>query len=251
MSSWKPFLAACAILLAACPTTARADGIDLSLHVGGAIGDAHEIAQAGNVATAATQGPTASGDAHVLDARGTLGAAIEAQLFDMGAGLPRLFLTGGATVFLGNRLDGAFTNLHGGAGYDTGLTLSRLLSVDLGVGGVFPLCRTPACVELKAAIGIDLAPRKITSWTSDPSVGSARLEASDSKLDLFPFLAVYADVPLCSECSARSTRLRLGVVVRSESSALALSYTPTGNFYQIGTDGYLQVEPQVGLVLPL
>jgi hypothetical protein len=221
---------------------------DLSVHLGGAFGSVHEVAQG---VTAAGL-PAGGGDDTLINVRGTVGAAFEAQLFDQGDGLPRVFLMGGATVFLGNRVDNSFATLHGGASNDTGIKISRPFTVDLAIGGVFPLCRSPRCVELKGAIGLGLARRGITAWSdesADPSGGTYQTTSSNA-LEAFPFLQALVDVPLCKTCSGRPTRLRLGLVLRSQ-SATTTALAGTGRTYAIGVDNHVELEPVVGLVFPL
>lgn len=259
MSTSKPALSArsalsalvAASLVSLAGSASAATRYDLSLHLGGAFGSVHEVAQG---ATAAGV-PAGSGDDSVFNARGTVGAAIEAQLFDQGDGLPRVFLMGGATVFLGNRVDGAFANLHSGAGGadDTGLSISRPLTLDLALGAVFPLCRGRGCVELKPSVGLGIARRGITAWTDESANGGGvgkREETTSHAIEAFPFLQALVDVPLC-KCSARPMRLRFGLVVRSQSSVLTTLTTSTARGYAIGVDSHIEVEPLVGLVLPL
>lgn len=221
---------------------------DLSLHLGGAFGSVHEVAQG---VTAAGL-PGAGGDDTRLNARGTLGAAFELQLFDQGDGLPRVFLMGGATVFLGNRVDNSFATLHSsaaGASNDTGVAISRPFTVDLAIGGVFPLCRKPSCVELKPSVGLGLARRGITAWTDETNEGGKREEVTSHTLEAFPFLQALVDVPLCKTCSGRPLRLRLGLVVRSRPAAVTT--LTSAKSYAIGVENHLELEPVVGLVIPL
>jgi hypothetical protein len=256
MSPSKPALSAVSALAAASLVSLAGSAsaetrYDLSLHLGGAIGSVHEVAQAGS----STPGlPGASGDDTLINTRGTLGAAFELQLFDQGDGLPRVFLMGGATVFLGNRVDNSFATLHStaaGAGKDTGITISRPFTVDLAIGGVFPLCRKPGCVELKPSVGLGIARRGITAWTDESADGGKYESTSSHAFEAFPFLQALVDVPLCKTCSGRPTRLRLGLVLRSQSATATTLTTDTQRSYAIGVDNHVELEPVVGLVFPL
>ncbi len=254
MSTSKLAFSALSTLIAAAsfslaPSAAAETRYDLSLHLGGGFASVHEVAV--GVTPAAPTTPFGTGDDTVLNARGTIGAALEAQLFDQGAGLPRLLLMGGATVSLGNRVDGTFATLQGGGAQDTGLTLSSPFSVDLAVGGVFPLCRRPSCVELKAAIGLGFARRGLTVWTDETNVGGKREETTSHALEIFPAFHALVDVPLCDACSAHPTRLRLGLVARSHSAVQSSFVSNTTRAYTIGVDNQVELEPMVGLVFPL
>lgn len=256
MSTSKPAVSALSALVAAsfvslAGSASAETRYDLSLHVGGAFGSVHEVAAQGVTAAGL---PGAGGDDTLVNARGTVGAAFELQLFDQGDGLPRVFLMGGATVFLGNRVDNTFATLHSsaaGASKDTGITISRPFTVDLAIGGVFPLCRKPSCVELKPSVGLGIARRGITAWTDESADGGKYESTSSHAFEAFPFLQALVDVPLCKTCSGRSTRLRLGLVLRSQSAAATTLTSATGRSYALGVDSHVELEPVVGLVFPL
>lgn len=239
--------------LAASGPARAATRYDLALNLGGDLAHPHQRA-IGVDPSAQTGGavvPFASADEITWNARLALSASFEAQLFDQGVGLPRFLLAGGATVFLGNGLDGDFARLHGGAANDTGLTLSRPFTVDLALGAVFPLCGGPSCVELKPSLGAAFARRGLSVWSNEAGIGGVRSVNEAHELEILPFARLVADVPLCQTCSTHPLRLRLGLVARSQPTAQLSLAGSTGRTYAIGVDTHVELEPQVGLVLPL
>jgi hypothetical protein len=243
-----------AVSLSLAGSAEAATRYDLALGVGADLAHPHQKATGVDPAAQTsplTVVPFASADETAWNARLALSASFEAQLFDQGDGLPRLLVAGGASVFLGNGLDGDFGRLHGGPSLDTGLTMSRPFTIDVALGAVFPLCAQPSCVELKASVGAAFARRGLKVWTDETATGGVRTSAEEHDLEVLPFARAAVDVPLCSTCSRHATRLRFGLVARSQPTASLTITSSTAKLYAIGVDTHVELEPQVALVLPL
>ena len=77
----------------------------------------------------------------------------------------------------------------GGAGSNTTVTLNRNIAIALALGGVFPLCRSPACVALRLYLGGSIMRQSATTNIDEASVGGVREETSKSALRSGPLLA--------------------------------------------------------------
>jgi hypothetical protein len=264
----RPFLSAVAsALVFVAPIVARADDTptrhDLVLRVGAALGGTHASAT-GTLPTTnpispliPTQ-PFAEGDAYGFEARLAVAAAYEAQLLDYGAGLPRLLLGVGGTLYLGKQFDGGVTNLHGGATNDTTYSIDRPFTLDLYAGGVFPLCRTPRCVELHGFLGVALTYRTVTATTDESNssiAGGTQTSTNNWRIEGVPLLGADLDIPLCKNCpdpkDGRPLRLRIGAYGRSWAAVHQGITTPTTRVYDVALDTIFEVDAHLGLVIPL
>ena len=181
---------------------------------------------------------------------GVSGAAVGGNaalmLPNFGPGLPRMFFFVDAMLFLARKGDGRF-NLYDttpGA-MDTAITLKRNFAVDLALGGIFPLCREPTCLDLRIFLGATFLHQTITTAVDESTVGGKREELSGSKLKPSAFLGTLVSVPI-----TRSLRLQLGVLFRALSTVAATTTSAGGRTYTTTIDGGVETQLTAGLALP-
>ena len=165
---------------------------------------------------------------------------------NFGPGLPRMFFWGDAAVFLGRKGDTRFDLYDTTPGAaDTGVTLKRNFAVDLALGGLFPLCREPSCLDLRIFFGATFLHQTITTSVDETSVGGKKEDLSGNKMKPSAFLAALVSIPFSAHL-----RLQLGAMFRSLSSVTTNETSGTGRTYATTIDGGVETQLTAGLAIP-
>src|SRR5205814_2027005 len=115
---------------------------------------------------------------------------------------------------------------------DTGVTLRRNFVVDLGVGGLFPFCSQPSCLDLRLFLGAVFSHQKLTTAIDETSVGGGKQELGENKLKPSVLFGTLLSLPIAS-----SVRLQLGFLFRSLPSVNSVATSASGRTYTTTIDG--------------
>lgn len=236
---------------------ARAEGEDddhpsstafqLAANVGYIPANVHGTAVAVNAT-----GPLGGGEDTAIPMSGfTLGAQATMLFPYYGPGLPRAMLLAGFSGFFGHNSTSTFADVHPGGGNDTGVTLKRPFAIDLAIGGTFPLCRRPTCLDLRVFLGGSLVRQTLTGFTDETGDGGVREESTAGRIKTAALFGVLVTDPLCSKCSSSSLRLQVGAIARSFGSSSVDFTSATGKTYVMSIDTGVELNFVLGLLLPV
>ncbi len=245
------FVALAALLFTALPVASASAGENASFALGVDVGfiptgEHTAVSQPSSAPTTFPPTPTPGGDGRVPNAGFALGVSGRFLFPEFGPGLPRLIALAGVTGFFLRSGDATYADLHAGAGNDTGMSLKRNLAVDLAIGGHFPFCRTPKCLELEVFLGATFVHQTLSVRSDETGDGGGVQEASHSTMRSGAMLGARLTFPLVG-----SVRWHLGALFRGLPGVSVQLDSPSGKSYVGSVDPSVDLQLTAGIIVPL
>jgi hypothetical protein len=226
-------------------------GVDLGFIPGAQHGSITSVTPtAGGTGTGGPGGvggvPPTVGDSDVPLTGGAIGAQATLLYPMFGPGLPRMMIGAAVNYEVGRKKDvhlGAASSSPGVL--DGGITLSRNWTVDLVLGGVFPLCNEPTCLDLRVFIGATFLQQSITAFVDEAGEGGSRVENSGSSWRPNALFGTLVTLPF-----GKSVRLRLGAIFRSPTSWNTTFTSSLGRTSSVTIDGAVETQLTAGIAVP-
>lgn len=241
-------LAPLALVFAASPARADDSSFALGLDVGVIPWGEHtSVSQPSSTpSTTFPATPAPGGDGQVPNAGLALGLSGRFLFPDFGPGLPRALVLAGVTGFFLRSGDASYADLHAGAGNDTGMSLKRNLAIDLAIGGHFPFCRTPKCLELEIFLGATFVHQTLGVRSDETGDGGSVQESKRSTMRTGAMLGTRLTFPLAGD-----VRWHLGVLFRGLPGVSVQLDSPSGKTYVGNVDPSVDAQFTAGILVPL